>query len=763
MAVQGNKSVEEVVIEGATTIKAKAYAQIEKYFLSALTIEKQNRMAWLNHALNDDLELLKEVKLLLSAHHETGDFLEKPAPVKETVDNMISRCPDLSGRRLGVYEVIRKIATGGMGRVYSAKRVDGEYEKIVAIKVVEFSNLDIGLFQKERQLLADFQHPNIITLLDGGTLKEGFPYLVMELVDGLAINHYVSSAKLSIKEIVKLCGELCAVVDDAHQQGIIHCDLKPDNILVINKGSRKGTLKLLDFGIAQSLSLRNTEEDSKPQGLTPEYASPQRHYNNIPHVSDDVFSLGVILGQLLSGRSLALIQKTSLIKKNYQAPDLNELAVHIEDNELVQILRKATAEKRSGRYQSAKALQNDLQNWLDEKPIIAAQGGIFYPLCKFVQRSRNILFVIITLALLAALIGQMSGEHYEFQQSSDLREHNAIEAVDDLNNLLSTIPYTPKLEKEVTLLTLNLLKNLNKTTPDSQIIKRLYADILIRMANVNGHPYYLNLGNKKEAREQYKMALELYKDLANLQGNRLDESIQQAATVNQSYIKHRLAELEIYMQGSGDANAIIKAWKKMLLVREKLANRHLVNLSSKQRILVINMLLAGAYESLRVKAYAETWNLLNKAKKMLADNDLDITNTLKNEQIYLQAFYYEITGHLYYLQGNVNTALRSYSKIRRGNEDGEFSGRYRYLLTRVDSAFACIGYLQKNNTMRQQHFKYFDYARTNLEALANKYQDVPLLHYQVENMKQQKNIKTISGRKKFCANPIEFLLPPIKI
>jgi hypothetical protein len=387
---------------------------------------------------------------------------------------------------------------------------------------------------------------------------------------------------------------------------------------------------------------------------------------------------------------------------------------------------------------------------------------MLYSLSKFVQRSRNILFIVITLALLAALIGQMSGEHYEFQQSSDLREHNATEAVDDLNNLLSTIPYTPKLEKEVTFLTLSLLENLHKTTPDSQIIKKLYADILVRMANVNGHPYYLNLGNQTEAREQYEMALELYKGLANLQASKLDESIQQAAAVNQSYIKHRLAELEIYVQGSGDANAIVQAWKKMLLVREKLANRQFVNLPSKQRILVINMMLAGAYESLRVKAYAETWDLLNKAKKMLADNDIDVTNTL-NEQAYLQAFYYEITGHLYYLQGDVNAALSSYSKIKRGTEDGKFSGRYRYLLTRVDTAFACLGYLQKNNTMQQQHFKYFDYARTNLEALANEYQDVPLLQYQSENMKQQKNIKTSKGPQKFCANPIEFLLPPIKI
>ncbi|MCK5917043.1 MAG: serine/threonine protein kinase [Cocleimonas sp.] len=757
MVVQGNKSVVE-----EKTSEAKAYARIEKYFLSALAVDKKNRIEWLNHALSDDLDILKEVKLLLCAHHETDSFLETPAPVKATIDDMTSRCPDLAGRRLGVYEVITKIATGGMGRIYSAKRVDGEYEKMVAIKVVEYSSLDTGLFQKERQLLADFQHPNIVTLLDGGTLKEGFPYLVMELVDGLAINRYVNSAELSIKEIVTLCCELCAVVDDAHQQGIIHCDLKPDNILVINKGSRKGTLKLLDFGIAQTLSLRKTEADIKPRGLTPEYASPQCHYNKVPHATDDVFSLGVILGQLLSGQPLSLIQKTSQIKEHYQAPDINELATHIEDRELVQIMRKATANKRSGRYHSAKALQDDLQNWLDEKPVAAAQGGMIYALSKSIHRVRYIIFIVVTLALLAALIGQILGEHYEFQQSSDLREHNAIDAVDDLNTLLSSIPYTPKVEKEVTTLTLNLLQNLHKATPDSQIIKKRYADILIRMANVNGHPYYLNLENKAKTRRQYEKALGLYKELENLESSKLDESIQQSAIVNQRYIEHRLAGFEIYEKGESDPNTIFQAQKKMILVWEKLASREFVNLPSKQRLLLINMLLENAYESLRITPYVETWALLGNAKKMLENNDIDVANSL-NEHTYLQAFYYEITGHYYYLQGNVNAALTSYSKIKRSIAGDQFSGRYRYLLTRVDSAFACLGYLQKNNTMQQQHFKYFDYARANLEALANEYTNVPFLQYRSDNMNQRQNVRTAKGQKAFCANPIEFLLPSMKI
>ena len=156
MAIQGNK-----------TIEAQTFARVEQYFSSALKIDnKDKRFAWVEHVLRDDQETLKEVCLLLIAHHEADAFLAAPPPLKEAIDDISTRCPDLTGRRLGVYEVISKIARGGMGRIYSAKRVDGEYQQIVAIKVVEVSHLETELFQKERQFLADIQHPNIVTLLD---------------------------------------------------------------------------------------------------------------------------------------------------------------------------------------------------------------------------------------------------------------------------------------------------------------------------------------------------------------------------------------------------------------------------------------------------------------------------------------------------------------------------------------------------------------------------------------------------------------------
>ena len=751
MAIQGNK-----------TIEAQTFARVEQYFSSALKIDnKDKRFAWVEHVLRDDQETLKEVCLLLIAHHEADTFLAAPPPLKEAIDVISTRCPDLTGRRLGVYEVISKIARGGMGRIYSAKRVDGEYQQIVAIKVVEVSHLETELFQKERQFLADIQHPNIVTLLDGGTLEEGFPYLVMELVDGVSIDKYVNSCRLTMRETVKLCSELCGVVDDAHQQGVIHCDLKPDNILVINKGNRKGTLKLLDFGIAQSLSVSNSKPTKRTRGITPEYASPQRHRHRSPHHTDDVYSLGVILGQLLSGHPLSLIKKTSLTKKSYQSADLNALAKTIENKEMVQILRKATANKRNARYQSAKDFQEDLQNWLDDKPINAAQGGILYFHSKYIYRYRKIIFIIITFALLALLVGQMTGGYFKQQQYSVVRQQEAMDAVEDLDNLLASIPTTPTIEKEVTELTVGHLQDLNKASPNNPTIKKLYADLSIRLANVNGHPYYVNLGKLDKAQQHYQKALALYGELATLEETTNDPSIQQSIKINQSYIQHRLAELEIYAKGYENIDLLLHIQKKMLLIRQSLAKQAFEELSPKQHLLVLNILLAGAYESLRLKAYAETWKLLGQIKPMLSNNE-QYNEKDAQQYRYLNAFYHEITGHLYYLQNNANAALSSYTKIKRPTNNTEkVTARYQSLLIRVDSAFACLGYLQKNNTMKQQHFKYFEYVRTKIQKLANKYKEVPFFQQQVKKINQTMDIRTNKGQQLFCAKPLTFLLPPL--
>lgn len=258
MAVQGNEPVD-----------ANYFAEVEDLFFDALDLPPDQRQTWLEEKCRDRQEILTEVQTLLEAHVSSEEFLSESPDLKG-----IAACPDLSGRRLGSYLVVEEIAKGGMGRVYSADRVDGEYQQRVAIKVVELGNVEAEMFRRERQTLANLEHPNIVTLLDGGTLEEGFPYLVMELVDGVAIDLYNIEHSLDRGHLINLFCTLCDVVDHAHKQGVIHCDLKPANILV----TPKGILKLLDFGISQTLlkTQESRADELQSQALTPEYASPQR-------------------------------------------------------------------------------------------------------------------------------------------------------------------------------------------------------------------------------------------------------------------------------------------------------------------------------------------------------------------------------------------------------------------------------------------------------------------------------------------------------
>jgi eukaryotic-like serine/threonine-protein kinase len=208
------------------------------------------------------------------------------------------------GRRLGTYEIVEQIGEGGMGEVYRAIRADDQYHKQVAIKLVRASqNSDfvIRRFKNERQILATLDHPNIARLLDGGTTEEGIPYFVMELIEGQPITEYCDSRNLTIAERLKLFVAVCSAVQYAHQRLIVHRDIKPGNILV----TREGTPKLLDFGIAKIV---DTDSGAGPatltifRALTPGYASPEQVKGEPITTVSDVYALGVVLYELLTGQ-----------------------------------------------------------------------------------------------------------------------------------------------------------------------------------------------------------------------------------------------------------------------------------------------------------------------------------------------------------------------------------------------------------------------------------------------------------------------------
>jgi serine/threonine protein kinase len=278
------------------------WQQIRGVFDHASGLRVEERAAFLDQACAADSDLRHEVESLLLADDKAGTrFLNTPAidlTRRSEADQPVGRV----GRRIGAYNIVKEIGHGGMGEVYRAGRADGQYEKEVAIKLVRGgydSASVLERFRHERQILASLDHPNIARLLDGGTTDEGIPYLVMELIEGTPIDEYCDAHQLNISERLRLFVQVCSAVQYAHQRLVIHRDIKPGNILV----TQDGVPKLLDFGIAKILDPAAGVETTMAGPMTPEYASPEQIRGEPITTATDVYSLGVVLYQLLTGRS----------------------------------------------------------------------------------------------------------------------------------------------------------------------------------------------------------------------------------------------------------------------------------------------------------------------------------------------------------------------------------------------------------------------------------------------------------------------------
>src|SRR5712692_3262272 len=279
--------------------------QLKELFHAAVDLAPQDREAFLKANCVSDDELRREVSALLSAHEAAGHFIQQPALVDVGLvagDGQANRDAAVSGQQIGSYQIIRELGRGGMGSVYLAARADESFDKQVALKLIKRgmdSDAIIKRFVMERQILANLDHPNIARLIDGGTTEDGLPYFVLEYVEGTTITRYCDQHKLNTIERLKLFRQVCAAVQFAHQNLIVHRDLKPSNIIV----TEDGTPKLLDFGIAKLLSGSTPVEATATIGrvLTPEYASPEQLRGLPITTSSDVYSLGVVLYELLSG------------------------------------------------------------------------------------------------------------------------------------------------------------------------------------------------------------------------------------------------------------------------------------------------------------------------------------------------------------------------------------------------------------------------------------------------------------------------------
>jgi eukaryotic-like serine/threonine-protein kinase len=301
-----------------TAMEPERWKRIEDLYHAALDRHESARAAFLQESCNGEDDLRREVESLLYYSQRAGSFIETPALelAAESFANQDADGRVMLGRRIGQYELVAKLGSGGMGEVYRAVRADDQFQKEVAIKLIRQgydTALIVRRFRNERQILATLEHPNIAALLDGGTTEDGLPFFVMELVEGQPIDQYCAAHKLDVRERLNLFRSVCDAVQYAHQNLIVHRDLKPQNILV----TAQGVPKLLDFGIGKILSVSPQQpgEDRSVTLLpimTPDYASPEQVRNEPITTATDVYSLGAILYVLLTGRRPYRISTTSL-------------------------------------------------------------------------------------------------------------------------------------------------------------------------------------------------------------------------------------------------------------------------------------------------------------------------------------------------------------------------------------------------------------------------------------------------------------------
>ncbi len=372
------------------------WSRVQALFHAASDLPSSERAEFLARECDGDLNLVAEVESLLN-FNEQPTYLIKGA-IEGAAAAATASSSDDQGF-IGPYKIVRLLGRGGMGKVYEAFRADDHFEKRVAIKVMYPGAFDDHLLERfriERQILANLEHPNIARLLDGGALHDGMPYLVMEFVEGLSIDAYAKQLQLDVPGRLALMRKVFQAVIYAHRHLVIHRDLKPANILVTPDGEPK----LVDFGIAKlldpdaALGMTRTME----MALTPEYASPEQIRGEATTTATDVYALGAVLYELLSGQRVLNLNNKSLGEMERAIcqtdPPAPSVAASKSDSQLAHelagdldtIVLKALRKDPAQRYPTVERLEDDVRRYLYELPITARPPTLRYRSVKFVRR-----------------------------------------------------------------------------------------------------------------------------------------------------------------------------------------------------------------------------------------------------------------------------------------------------------------------------------------------------------------------------------------
>ena len=354
-------------------MEPKDLAKLEGLFHLLVEIPRGERDAAALRLAGGDAELARRALELVASDEKAADA------------NQAARQAANASRTYGPYRTLRLLGSGGMGAVYLAERADGQYRKTVAVKVIAPHLAGEAFHERflaERQILAALNHPNITRLLDGGVTEDGTPYLVIEYVEGQPLDGYCDAHQLGVRQRLELFRKVCEPVIYAHRNLIVHRDLKPSNILVAGDGRPM----LLDLGTAKLLAGQDADTSTLAPLLTLRYSSPEQRVRAPITTSTDVFSLGVVLYELLTGVwPFGDPTSPAHILQGF-AREIQMKPTETLPGDLASVLRKALATEPEERYQSVQALSDDIGNWLEGLPVNARPASFTYRARKFLRR-----------------------------------------------------------------------------------------------------------------------------------------------------------------------------------------------------------------------------------------------------------------------------------------------------------------------------------------------------------------------------------------
>ena len=564
-----------------TASRVDDWRRVREVFDLALAQPRERRPAFVAEACCGEPLIRDQAIALLASHEQAGTFME--SPLVSLMGNGAS-----VGMLIGSYVIESCIGNGGMGTVYLARRADRTFERRVAIKMIRRgmdSDIVIRRFEDERQILASLDHPHIARLYDGGTTSDGLPYFVMEYVEGEPITSYSDHHRLGTRARLSLFRTVCSAVQYAHQNLVIHRDLKPANILV----GADGEPKLLDFGIAKLLAGVDVTEPSGATlvpALTPDYASPEQVRGLTVTTATDVYSLGVVLYELLAGRRPFTTRAGSLedvVRTVCETDPLPPSAVLRESGDRIPwrsgndlrgdldtIVLKALRKEPERRYVSAQELSADVARHLEGKPVAARGDALTYRAAKFATRHWTAvaaagIFVVMLLGSMVLIVRQSRIADDQRRRAerrfADVRKL-AGSFLFEVQDAIQYLPGATRARELVTKRAVEYLDSLSSEAADDPTLQAELAQAYRRVAEVLGNPREANLGDPAQALASYEKALALQETLARRQPS--DGALERG-------IAHTLlgiGDVQITMR---DAARALASFRRSLTIAEKLS------------------------------------------------------------------------------------------------------------------------------------------------------------------------------------------------